>query len=88
VKVHELKTELIYMNSILDGSKRFEIRRNDRFFEEGDIVILRDWNGSYFGTRYMIGEITYVSDFEQNENYIVFGFTAIKSGDAGKAGKA
>lgn len=42
VKEHSLKCEKNYFDRILDGSKRFELRRNDRDFQKGDILILRE----------------------------------------------
>lgn len=41
---HQLKTHPPYFDAILDGSKPFEVRRNDRGFEVGDILRLREWD--------------------------------------------
>lgn len=41
-KEHSLKCEKNYFDRVLDGSKRFELRRNDRDFQKGDILILRE----------------------------------------------
>ena len=38
--VHELKTAPIYFDAIARGDKLFEVRKNDRFFQCGDIVEL------------------------------------------------
>ena len=37
---HRLKTNTEHFQSVLDGSKTFEIRLNDRDFKEGDILYL------------------------------------------------
>lgn len=42
MKVHDLKIKPLYFQAILDGRKSFEIRYNDRNYEEGDILILRE----------------------------------------------
>lgn len=39
---HTLKTVEPYWSAVLDGTKTFEIRRNDRAFQTGDTVILID----------------------------------------------
>lgn len=38
---HTLKTQAIAWDAIKSGEKRFEVRRNDRFYQRGDTVILR-----------------------------------------------
>lgn len=42
--IHELKSWPDNYQPILEGKKRFEIRKNDRNFREGDILHLREWN--------------------------------------------
>ncbi len=44
VKVHDLKTLPQYFQAIVDGTKTFEVRRNDRGFEVGDYLFLREWS--------------------------------------------
>lgn len=41
--IHELKTWPDYFVHLLDGSKTFEYRRNDRGFKVGDVLRLREW---------------------------------------------
>ncbi len=41
---HELKTHVAFFERMADGSKTFEIRRNDRDFREGDEIILREYD--------------------------------------------
>lgn len=40
MNVHELKTIAVYWDAVERGEKLFEVRRNDRFFQQGDIVRL------------------------------------------------
>lgn len=39
-RVHELKTWPTYWDAIKRGEKTYEVRRNDRFYQTGDIVEL------------------------------------------------
>jgi len=41
---HELKIWPQYYGRVADGSKTFEVRQNDRGFQAGDIVELREWD--------------------------------------------
>lgn len=44
MKIHELKILPQYFEKVLDGSKTFELRKNDRGYEVGDILILKEFN--------------------------------------------
>lgn len=39
---HTLKVDHAYFDALLDGSKTFEVRRNDRGFQRGDKLTLYD----------------------------------------------
>lgn len=41
---HDLKIWPIHFARILDGTKTFEIRENDRYFQPGDTVTLQEWD--------------------------------------------
>lgn len=43
MKIHELKILPEYFEKVLDGSKTFELRKDDRGFKVGDILILREY---------------------------------------------
>ena len=47
-RIHELKTWPVYYRAILSGEKTFEIRYDDRSYEQGDLLHLMEW--SPFGT--------------------------------------
>jgi hypothetical protein len=62
---HELKTWPSYYAAVLDGSKTFEVRFNDRDFAVGDELDLHEWQprgagqGSYTSRR-LLRRVTYV----------------------------
>lgn len=80
---HELKILECYANAKVAGDKLFEIRDNrDRGFQKGDLVKYRVVGD--FGMRYnheiddKTYEITYVTNYEQKEGYVVFGEKEVK----------
>lgn len=77
---HTLKTWPEYFRALWCGDKTFEIRKNDRVFQERDEVVLQEWEpfmgkegGEYTG-REIEGFITYLTDFHQKDGFVVFSF--------------
>ena len=73
---HDLKILPQYFEAVIKGRKKFELRKNDRDFNVGDIFALREWkNGEYTG-RYYIGSIGYVlqncSEYGLQDGYCIF----------------
>ena len=59
--IHELKTWPVYFQAVIDGTKRFEIRKDDRPFAVGDTLRLREYeprDGTYTGRETTVN-ITY-----------------------------
>ena len=40
---HALKTEPPFFKHVVEGSKSFEIRKNDRLFKVGDKILLQEY---------------------------------------------
>ena len=40
-KVHELKLQKQFVHAVYFGEKQFEIRKNDRDFQVGDVIVFR-----------------------------------------------
>jgi hypothetical protein len=61
MKVHDLKTDQEPFIAIWDGLKKHEFRLNDRDFQRGDVLHLRERFGGTYTGRQIIAEVTYVS---------------------------
>ena len=70
-RVHELKILPQYFVAVAAGRKTFEIRKNDRDFQVGDEVVLKEWDNEYTGQE-VEAVILFVTDYEQKEGYVVF----------------
>lgn len=73
---HELKLQVCFFEPAKVGLKTFEIRRNsDRGFQAGDTVEFREVNhlGLYTHNE-LHARITYVLNYEQKEDYVVFAY--------------
>jgi len=72
--IHELKIEQAYFQAVIDGDKNFEIRFNDRGFQKGDSLVLSEIAKVGMTTyRKAKADISYVTNFNQAENWVVFG---------------
>jgi hypothetical protein len=74
-KVHELKVLPKYFLAISEGRKAFELRKDDRGFEVGDLLKLREWDGNDFSGRFVFCKVTYIlKDFQGLESdYVILG---------------
>lgn len=73
---HELKILPEYFEPAIAGLKNFEIRYNDRNYQVGDTITLREWvNGNYTGREYS-RKIQYLTDYKQKDGYVVMDLTA------------
>ncbi|EGO8028365.1 DUF3850 domain-containing protein [Enterococcus faecalis] len=71
--IHELKILPEYFEAVVSGDKRFEIRKNDRNYQNGDILRLNEYqDGQYTGDVH-VAEITYITDYAQQDRYVVLG---------------
>lgn len=68
--IHEIKTEPIYFEAVISGKKTFEVRKDDRNYQENDVLILKEYdNNSYTGREYAV-LVTYV----QRDEYCKDGY--------------
>ncbi|MCA0229867.1 MAG: DUF3850 domain-containing protein [Bacteroidetes bacterium] len=80
MKTHELKVHKSYVKLLLSGRKTFEVRKNDRDFQEGDVLILRPWDEKkeeYIGGNtefyYNVTYVLHGGKFGIEEGYCVMG---------------
>lgn len=77
-KSHDLKILQKYFEAVVAGVKRFELRKNDRNFQVGERIILREWDGEQFTGRNIAYIITYVlkdcPEYGLKDGYCIIGF--------------
>lgn len=77
MEIHNLKSLPEVFKQIEYGLKNFEIRKNDEDFKVGDQVFLHEWDQDkkdYTG-KCAIRYISYITDHEQKDGYVVFGIS-------------
>lgn len=77
---HDLKIDDCYLQAKLAGDKLFEIRVNDRGFQKGDTVTYREYP-NIGNTIKHVFQITYVTSYHQQGEYVVFGEKKVKGGN-------
>lgn len=61
MKLHELKIKEEYFNEILRGNKTFELRKNDRDYQVGDLIHFIKTDGlEYFSHSKDVYQIIYI----------------------------
>lgn len=58
--IHELKTLPEYFQAVWLGDKRAELRKDDRGFNVGDGLLLREWDGAAYTGRSLRAQITHI----------------------------
>jgi len=73
-RIHELKSIPPFFQAVLDGTKTFEVRREDRGFNLSDTLWLRefDHDTGYSGRELRVS-VRYLSSFHQQPGYVVLG---------------
>lgn len=79
--VHDLKVLPELFNSIEDGTKPFEVRKNDRNFRVGDYLCLREWVDIAYTGRYVYVEVIFIlqgGQFGIEPGYVVMGISRLE----------
>ena len=72
--IHSLKIDQIYFDVVANGRKTYEIRLNDRNYQEGDGVHLYVPDGKEI----IVARIGFITDYEQKEGYVVFSLLNVR----------
>lgn len=75
MKTHELKILPKYFKDVVDGYKKFELRKNDRDFQIGDSLLLKEFDGDYTGDSVQV-VITYIfqgGEYGLDKDYVILG---------------
>lgn len=72
---HDLKILPEYFKAIMKGDKTFEIRKNDRCFQVGDVLRLRshDPRKNEYTGEFVEVVVSYMSTYAQFPDYVVLG---------------
>lgn len=77
---HELKILPKYYNDVVTGAKNFELRKNDRNFQVGDILVLKEWSGDYTGNE-IEAEVKYIlqdcPEYGLDEGYCIMSLNVL-----------
>lgn len=61
--IHGLKIGPLYFNAVSNGEKKAELRINDRNYQCGDLLLLREWAGEYSGNKLVV-KVTHILPLE------------------------
>lgn len=75
---HELKILPQYFQAVWDGTKNFELRKNDRDYKVGDILILREYNNGEYTGSFLKVIVTYIlkdcPEYGLDKEYCILSF--------------
>lgn len=81
---HNLKTWPPFFEAVLEGRKTFELRRDDRGFEVGDVLQLQEWNpeAAALTGRVVDRQVAYlvrnVPEFGLQPGFVVLGLAEVE----------
>ena len=82
---HKLKILPKWYDDVLNERKKFEVRKNDRDFKVGDILLLQEWERGKYTGREILKEIEYIyhgdGAYGLSEEYCILGLKEMKQCD-------
>jgi Domain of unknown function (DUF3850) len=87
VKTHELKTVHPHFQDVWTGHKTFEIRWNDRGFQVGDTLVLKEYvaNDGYYSGRKIEACVTHILPSEKFLSGIKPGYVVMSIKEVGRS---
>ncbi len=78
-QIHELKILPKYFDEVASLNKQFELRRDDRDYQVGDLLLLKEFvNGEYTGRTFGCVQIRYIlrncSEYGLTDGYCILGW--------------
>ncbi len=75
-RTHELKALPIFFQHIWNGTRTFEVRKNDRDYRIGDTLYLREWSPETgYTNRRAWGVVSCMTTYGQPEGQVVMAFS-------------
>lgn len=65
MRTHNLKLNVEYFDDVKYEVKKFEVRKNDRGYCLGDILILQEWDGVKYTGREVTRVVSYIIDLQK-----------------------
>ena len=75
LKTHTIKCWPQFFGPVADGSKTFEIRKNDRDYRVGDTLVIQEWcpKKRDFTSHECRAVISYLTEWQQHKGNVVLG---------------
>lgn len=82
MKIHKLKTIQPFFDFVWSGMKNFDIRKNDRDFRCGDLLLLQEYDESLqrYGEHEILVEVTFLLNDVRycKEGFVIMQFRELK----------
>ena len=85
MKKHELKILPQYFQAVWIDTKTFELRKDDRDYQCGDILVLREWDGENYTGSAICVKVTYIlrnaEKYGLKDGYVIMGIRHLEPED-------
>lgn len=77
MKIHELKSARGSLNAVAAGVKRAELRLDDREYNEGDYLLMREYTGVGYGAMSVLARVTHIVPTPGSFNALESGYVML-----------